>query len=130
MITTSEIKREYIMGMRNYTKTDCDNIDAALFSGDQFMNPCAIKELEHFIARWQRELDRNKKAIQKEQGRKIVVAGGLLWEGKAGDNANILGVFEADDIARKNGFPYVEQLIRKYEGDATLWIDKDLKIFG
>ena len=116
------------MGMRAYTKKDCDGIDSAIFTGDQFMNPCAIKELEHYMARWQRELDRNKKAIEETNGRKIVVAEGLLWEGKAGNNANIINIFEADDIARKNGFPYVEQLISKYKENTILFLDENLKI--
>lgn len=116
------------MGLRSYTKDDCERISAAVFSGDQFMNPCSIKELEEYMARWQQELDKNKKAIEKAKGRKIVVAEGLLWEGKVGNNDNILGVFGADDIARKNGFPYVEQLIKAYAEHTTLFLDENLKI--
>lgn len=45
------------MGMRDYTKRDCEAIDVAIFSGDQFMNPCAVQELEEYLKRWQRELN-------------------------------------------------------------------------
>ena len=37
-----------------------DNVDAAMFSGDTFMDRENIAELEVYIGRWQREIARNK----------------------------------------------------------------------
>ena len=37
-----------------------DNVDAAMFSGDAFMDRENIAELEVYIGRWQREIARNK----------------------------------------------------------------------
>lgn len=34
-------------------------IDAALFSSDEFENEAAIKELRHFVDRWDRQLTLN-----------------------------------------------------------------------
>jgi len=55
------------MGLRAYTKEDCEGISAALGTGDQFMNPCAIKELETYIAIWQRGLEEFKDLIEQEK---------------------------------------------------------------
>jgi hypothetical protein len=33
-----------------------ESIDAAIFSGDEFLNPEAIKEARQYLDRWQREL--------------------------------------------------------------------------
>lgn len=32
----------------------CDDLDASIFSGDSFHNEAALRELEHYLARWQR----------------------------------------------------------------------------
>lgn len=41
-----------------------DTIDAAVFSGASFHNWEAIAELEHYMARWQRELARAKEVMR------------------------------------------------------------------
>ena len=41
-----------------------DEIDAALFSGDAFMDIDNIYVLERMLLRWQKELDANKKIIE------------------------------------------------------------------
>jgi hypothetical protein len=60
--------------------------------------------------------------------RKIIIAEGLLWEGKVGLNQNIINIFEADKIAQANDYMYVESLIRAHPENTTLFIDKELKI--
>lgn len=44
----SEISRE--------TAWHIDAIDAALFTGDEFFKPSALKELREVLARWQRRV--------------------------------------------------------------------------
>ena len=63
-----------------------------------------------------------------EVNRKIVIAEGLLWEGRAGNKRNILGTFEADKIAEALGFMYVERLIDHYGENITLLLDDNLKV--
>ena len=53
--------------MRHETENACDFIDSAIFSGDEFMDLKHIEELEHYIARWQRELTTNKALITEVQ---------------------------------------------------------------
>lgn len=60
--------------------------------------------------------------------RKIIIADGLLWEGNTKNVENILGTYEADKIAQKNSFVYVEQLIRNFDNNKTLLLDENLKI--
>lgn len=38
------------------TEDACDHIDACFFSGDSFHSPDAIKRIEFYLGRWQREL--------------------------------------------------------------------------
>lgn len=52
--------------MRDYNERACEELDAALFSGDDFENPESLKELEAYIARWQREISKIKKGIENE----------------------------------------------------------------
>ena len=42
--------------MRQYIKEACEEIDAAMFSGDDFENIEARIELKEYIGRWQREM--------------------------------------------------------------------------
>ena len=42
--------------MRNNTEELCDALDAAIFSGDEFLNAEARKELRVYMARWERGL--------------------------------------------------------------------------
>lgn len=40
-----------------------DTIDTAIFSGVSFHNWAAIAELEYYMARWQREINRTKELM-------------------------------------------------------------------
>lgn len=42
--------------MRKYIEDACDELDAAIFSGDEFHNPESRKRLREFMTRWEREL--------------------------------------------------------------------------
>jgi len=42
--------------MRDSTDSACDEIDAAIFTGDEFHDATARKELRDYMARWEREL--------------------------------------------------------------------------
>lgn len=42
--------------MRKDTDELCDSLDAAIFSGDEFHDPEARKELREYMARWERGL--------------------------------------------------------------------------
>lgn len=42
--------------LRHDTAKAADVIDAAVFSGDEFMNPAARKDLRDIMARWERGL--------------------------------------------------------------------------
>jgi ADP-dependent phosphofructokinase/glucokinase len=42
--------------MRDYIEDACDNIDAAMFSGDAFLDPEHRKELRDYMARWERKM--------------------------------------------------------------------------
>ena len=43
--------------MRDYIFQACEEIDAAVFSGDDFIgNPQAVNELSIYMARWRKEL--------------------------------------------------------------------------
>ena len=42
--------------LRPHIEKLCDNIDAAVFSGDQFMQAPARARLRFFMARWEKEL--------------------------------------------------------------------------
>ena len=41
-----------------------EEIDAAMFTGDTFIDPHNIELLENMMRRWQKELDANKKIIE------------------------------------------------------------------
>lgn len=49
-----------------YLEDPVDTIDAAIFTGESFNNWEAIAELEYYMARWQRELDRIKATMYKD----------------------------------------------------------------
>lgn len=44
------------MDLRPHIEKLCDNIDAAVFTGDQFMEAPARARLRFFMARWEEEL--------------------------------------------------------------------------
>lgn len=44
--------------MRSYIDEPCDQIDAAMFSGDAFLDGEHRKELRDYMASWERELKR------------------------------------------------------------------------
>jgi type IV pilus biogenesis protein CpaD/CtpE len=43
--------------LRPHIEKLCDNIDAAVFSGDQFMEAAARARLRFFMARWEKQLE-------------------------------------------------------------------------
>lgn len=50
--------------MRDYIKAACEEIDAAMFTGDAFCGEEKkehIKELRDYISRWERQMERNEK---------------------------------------------------------------------
>lgn len=52
------------MSLRPATLNACEEIDAALFSGDEFIeSPAAVDQLLQYVARWTRELTK----LQQEQ---------------------------------------------------------------
>lgn len=55
------------MSLPNHIDNACDEIDAALFTGDTFHDRKCIQELESYMARWQRGLE-NAKEIVAELG--------------------------------------------------------------
>ena len=42
--------------MRDYTVNACEEIDASIFSGDEFIDAKARAELREYMARWERGL--------------------------------------------------------------------------
>lgn len=40
--------------MNQHESEVCDDLDASLFSGDAFYDKEALRELEHYLTRWQR----------------------------------------------------------------------------
>jgi hypothetical protein len=50
--------------MRDHTNELCDAIDAAIFSGDEFLNAYARKELRDYMARWERGLKEHEEATR------------------------------------------------------------------
>ncbi len=61
------------------------------------------------------------------KNRKIILAEGLLWEGKVGEVKNILSVIEADKIAQSLGFVFVERLVNHYKENTVLLLGESLK---
>lgn len=47
--------------MPEYLENACEEIDAAMFSGDDFLNEDNRKALKEYIGRWSRELERLEK---------------------------------------------------------------------
>ena len=45
----------------------CEEIDAAMFTGDTFHSEPALNELEFYVGRWRREMERIKIMIEEEQ---------------------------------------------------------------
>lgn len=54
--------------MTKWTSKACEEIDAALFSGDEFFNPECVKELELYLGRWQRKLVEFKELTEEVKG--------------------------------------------------------------
>ena len=52
--------------MRDYVKNACEEIDAALFTGDSFFEKSAREELKAYILRWQRRLRELEKSAERE----------------------------------------------------------------
>lgn len=50
--------------MRADIEEICDSLDAAIFSGDGFLDPVAIKELREYMARWERGLKEHEDVLQ------------------------------------------------------------------
>lgn len=42
--------------MNRFVKNACEEIDAAMFSGDEFLDENSRKELREYMGRWTREL--------------------------------------------------------------------------
>lgn len=42
--------------MRQNTRDACEEIDAGMFSGDEFYDQQSHAQLQHYVDRWQREL--------------------------------------------------------------------------
>lgn len=42
--------------MNEHEAEVCDDLDASLFSGDAFYDEQALRELEHYLARWNRRV--------------------------------------------------------------------------
>jgi len=51
--------------MLEHIEIACDEIDAAMFSGDSFNNEQNTKELEYYLDRWTREIE-NIREMNKE----------------------------------------------------------------
>lgn len=49
--------------MNEHESEVCDDLDASLFSGDAFHDEAALRELEHYLARWNREAARIRKML-------------------------------------------------------------------
>jgi hypothetical protein len=46
----------------------CDDLDASIFTGDSFYDEEALRELEHYLARWTREAARIRKMLSDRNG--------------------------------------------------------------
>ena len=55
--------------MHDYLYRACEEIDAALFSGDAIDHKASREELKSYIARWQRVLDNYKESTEHENQR-------------------------------------------------------------
>lgn len=56
--------------MRKYLEDACEQIDAAMFSGDAFLDEDHRKELTLYIERWQRELKSIDTMVNSEEYKK------------------------------------------------------------
>lgn len=50
--------------MNKHEADVCDDLDASIFSGDAFHDADALRELEHYLTRWNREAARIRKALE------------------------------------------------------------------
>lgn len=49
--------------MNQHEAEVCGDLDASLFSGDAFYEQAALRELEHYLARWQRRAAEIRKVL-------------------------------------------------------------------
>ena len=56
--------------MRKYIEDACEEIDAAMFTGDAFLDEDHRKELTEYIERWQRGLKRIDIMVNSEEYKK------------------------------------------------------------
>lgn len=61
--------------MRKYLEDACEQIDAAMFSGDAFLDEDHRKELTLYIERWQRELKSIDTMVNSEEYKKEMLEG-------------------------------------------------------
>ena len=54
--------------MRKWTEDACENIDATFFSGDEFLDPKALEEIEVYLGRWNRQVIVCKEIIKELEG--------------------------------------------------------------
>ena len=50
--------------MRCHITDACEEIDAVFFSGDGFQNKTALEEIEFYVGRWSREIERIKLMLE------------------------------------------------------------------
>lgn len=55
--------------MNQYEAEVCDDLDASLFSSDAFYDDEALRELEHYLARWQRRAAEIRKVLSETMPR-------------------------------------------------------------
>lgn len=49
--------------MNEHEAEVCDDLDASIFTGDSFHDEEALRELEHYLARWTREAARIRQVL-------------------------------------------------------------------
>lgn len=52
--------------MISYLESDCEGIDAAVFSGDVLYDPAQRKLLQEYVARWEKALEGEKAPTEKQ----------------------------------------------------------------
>ena len=58
--------------MRNYNEASCEQLDAALFSGDDFLEAEERNELKEYIERWTRRIKEIEEMENQEVWHKLV----------------------------------------------------------
>jgi len=54
--------------MDDYTEGMCQQIDAAFFSADTFHSDEAVRLMEYYLGRWNREIERIKEMLEEMKG--------------------------------------------------------------